>query len=547
MPDTVRDPRSADTGAPSDAASPADAAGRAAAIAGAERWFDDGGFFECLARRVAMPTESQNPARAAVLDAYLRDEIAPSLEALGFGCEIVANPSGAGGPMLIARRVDPRTDGVPPGPTVLGYGHADVIRGLEGQWREGRDPWRLQADGERWYGRGTADNKGQHTINLAALEQVLRARARQQGLPPADARRARLGFDATLLLETGEEVGSPGLHAFCDRHRDALAADVLIASDGPRVQPGRPTVFLGSRGALNFDLSVTLRDGAHHSGNWGGLIGNPGLVLAHALACIADARGAIRVPEWRPDSLTPAVREALSGLTVDGGTDGPAIDPDWGEPGLTPAERVYGWCSFEVLAFETGNPARPVNAIPARARAHCQLRFVVGVDPDDILPALRRHLDAHGLGVVRIDAAAEGYFPATRLAPDHPWVRWTVGSIERSTGRAPAILPNLGGSLPNDAFSEVLGLPTVWVPHSYAACSQHAPDEHLLAPLARDALRLMAGLYWDLGESGTPERGARGPTDRRLTVPPVGPRVTVMACRGPQVSRNQPFVRAVLR
>jgi hypothetical protein len=39
------------------------------------------------------------------------------------------------------------------------------------------------------------------------------------------------------------------------------------------------------------------------------------------------------VPEWRPDTLTPAVREALSGLTVDGGDDGPAIDPDWGEPG----------------------------------------------------------------------------------------------------------------------------------------------------------------------------------------------------------------------
>jgi hypothetical protein len=50
-------------------------------------------------------------------------------------------------------------------------------------------------------------------------------------------------------------------------------------------------------------------------------------------------------------------------------------------------------------------------------------------------------------------------------------------------------------------FSETLGLPTVWVPHSYAGCSQHAPDEHLLADVAREALGIMAGLFWDLGES----------------------------------------------
>jgi len=476
-------------------------AARSAVLADADRWFDAGGLFEALARRVAVPTESQEPARGPVLAAYLRDEIEPALHALGFECETVANPAATGGPMLLARRIEDAAR-----PTVLGYGHGDVIRGQAGQWRDGRDPWTLQAEGDRWYGRGTADNKGQHSINLAALRLVLQARAREQGLALGEAARARLGFNLKWLIETGEEVGSPGLHTVCETRREWLAADVLIASDGPRVSPGRPTLFLGSRGALNFDLVADLREGGHHSGNWGGLIANPGIVLAHALASITDVRGAIRVPEWRPASLTPAVREALSTLSVDGGAEGPPIDPDWGEPGLTPAERVYGWCAFEVLAFETGNPARPVNAIPPRARAHCQLRFVVGVDPEDILPALRRHLDAHGFAAVRIDRAAEGYFPATRLEPDHPWVRWTAASIGASTGAAPAILPNLGGSLPNDAFSERLGLPTVWVPHSYAGCSQHAPNEHLLASVAREALRLMAGLYWDLGEPGTPER-----------------------------------------
>jgi acetylornithine deacetylase/succinyl-diaminopimelate desuccinylase-like protein len=476
-----------------------DSSSRRRAIEGVERWFDSGGFFDELARRVAMPTESQEPGRADMLDRYLRDEIEPAVRALGFETRQVPNPAGTGGPMLLARRIEDRAL-----PTVLGYGHGDVIRGQSGQWRDGLDPWRLERRGERWYGRGTADNKGQHSINLAALRAVLRARAPTQGRSEADLGDVRLGFNAALLLETGEEVGSPGLHAVCETERDWLGADVLIASDGPRLGPSRPTLFLGSRGAINFDLVVDLRAGGHHSGNWGGLIANPGLVLAHALASIADARGAIRVPAWRPDSLTPSVRAALATLSVDGGDDGPQVDLDWGEPGLTPAERVYGWCAFEVLAFETGNPARPVNAIPPRARAHCQLRFVVGIDRADILPALRRHLDAHGFGAVRIEPSAHGEFPATRLDPDHPWVRWAVESVHRTTGESPAILPNLGGSLPNDAFSERLGVPTLWIPHSYAGCSQHAPDEHLLAPVARQALAIMTGVYWDLGEPGTP-------------------------------------------
>jgi hypothetical protein len=83
-------------------------------------------------------------------------------------------------------------------------------------------------------------------------------------------------------------------------------------------------------------------------------------------------------------------------------------------------------------------------------------------------------------------------------------VQWAATSIAKTTGARPAILPNSGGSLPNDIFSEVLGMPTIWVPHSYLGCSQHAPNEHLPLAIAREGLQLMAGLYWDLGEPGAP-------------------------------------------
>ncbi len=63
----------------------------------------------------------------------------------------------------------------------------------------------------------------------------------------------------------------------------------------------------------------------------------------------------------------------------------------------------------------------------------------------------------------------------------------------------PAAQP--GGALPNDEFMHGLGLPTLWVPHAYPGCSQHAPNEHLLPWVAREGLAIMAGLFWDLGDA----------------------------------------------
>ncbi len=456
---------------------------RDAAIAGAQVYFDDGGFLADLKRRVAIPSESQKPECRPALDAYLTEAAMPHLRDLGFSTRIVEGPDGSG-PFLIGARHE--GDDLP---TVLTYGHGDVVRGYEGQWRDNLDPWQVTVKGDRWYGRGTADNKGQHAINLAALTPVLAARG------------GRLGFNVKIVLEMGEEIGSPGLREVCDRHKDDLAADLLIASDGPRMSAQRPTVYLGSRGAFNFDLTLKLRDGGHHSGNWGGALANPATILASAIASMIDAHGKTLVEGLRPPPIPASVKAAIADLKVGGNPGDPEVDASWGEPGLTTEERVFGWNTLEVLAFVAGNPELPVNAIPPEARATLQLHYVVGCDPSTFVAAVETHLADRGFAGFVVTPSRQG-FAATRLAPENPWVGWALASIARTSGKKPALLPNLGGSIPNDAFADVLGLPTIWVPHSYPACSQHAPDEHLLGSVAREALGIMAGLYWDLGEDG---------------------------------------------
>jgi acetylornithine deacetylase/succinyl-diaminopimelate desuccinylase-like protein len=458
---------------------------RDAAIAHAQRYFDSGAFKADLARRVKIATESQNPQRASELETYIDSEMKPALESLGFSCRVLTHAK-ARGPFLYGERIEDAAR-----PTILGYGHGDVIRGLDAGWRQGLTPWDLAETEGRYYGRGVADNKGQHSINLAALAAVLAARG-------------RLGFNCKWLIEMGEEVGSPGLRELCAERRALLQADALVASDGPRLSADRPTIYLGTRGAFPIDLWIDAREGGHHSGNWGGLLSSPSIQLVHALSTICGPTGQVRIPEWVPDHIPASVRRALADCAVRSAPGDPVIDPNWGEPGLTAAEKIYAWCCFEILAMTAGNPDNPVNAIPPRAWARGQLRFVAGIEPDAVLPALRRHLDRHGFPMVQIAKGRDEVFRATRLDPDHPWAQWVAASIATTTGARPAILPNAAGSLPNDLFSEGLGLPTIWVPHSYLGCSQHAPDEHLPLAIAREGLALMAGIYWDLGEQGTP-------------------------------------------
>jgi len=263
---------------------------RDGAIERAEKYFDTGGFLDDLQRRVAIPTTSQEQGSMPALQQYVSGEMSQSLGKLGYDCTVLPNPRAEYGPFLIARRIEDEKK-----PTVLTYGHGDVIRGQDDQWRSGLSPWKIVIEGEKMYGRGTADNKGQHTINIAALACVLEERG-------------SLGFNSTILIETGEETGSPGLAEFCKANKAALRADALIGSDGPRLDHRRPCIFGGTRGTMNFNLKLALREGGHHSGNWGGLLANPGEPVSSPVS--------IRMVELKPSAPRSSSTQASAAMLM---------------------------------------------------------------------------------------------------------------------------------------------------------------------------------------------------------------------------------------
>ena len=477
---------------------------RDAAIHRAEAYFASGAFREDLGRRVAIPTESQNPDRAPLLARYIEAEIKPTFEMLGFACRTLSED---GWPFLLAERLED-----PARPTVLGYGHGDVIRGLDEQWADGLSPWRLTERDGRWYGRGVADNKGQHSINIGALRAVIETRG-------------RLGFNAKYLIEMGEEAGSPGLRALAAAHRELLRADVLIGSDGPRLAAERPTLFLGTRGCLTFDLSIEARQGGHHSGNWGGLISDPALQLAHALASIAGPTGQIQVPEWRPAEIPDGIRRALADCEPESGPEGPTIEPHWGEPASprpkrsSPGARSRSWPSRPEPedAHERHCAPRLGALSAAHGRRHRRARRLAGPAPP---PRPLRLCDGADRAVGQRGSPRHAARSGSPLGPV------VAGSIARTSGKKPAILPNLGGPLPNDIFSELLELPTVWVPHSVSsllpARAERAPADGTRPRRPRHhGGPLLGPGEQDVPEPPTSTDRSSGPSRRRAAGRPI--------------------------
>ena len=182
------------------------------------------GAFEAeLARRVAFKTESQQlPASLPELQRYLERGDGARLRSAW------ASPPASTTTRCRARGrcCSPPASRMPSCRPCSATATATSSAAWRTSGPRARVPGSPRATAIALYGRGTADNKGQHTLNMAALERV---RAERGG---------KLGFNAKFIIEMGEEAGSKGLAELVAAHKADFAADVLIASDGPRVQPG---------------------------------------------------------------------------------------------------------------------------------------------------------------------------------------------------------------------------------------------------------------------------------------------------------------------
>ncbi len=382
-------------------------------------------FADKLGALVSIPSVSMQPERhedvrrcAMLACDYLREA--------GADAEVVATK---GLPLVLGRLVkDPKF------PTVTVYNHLDVQPADGEGWTT--SPFKLEAVGDRYHGRGATDDKGPALVALLAARLAVAAGV-------------RLNFQ--FLWECEEEVGSPsfaGALSALVKSR-SLCTDSIVVSDTIWPAAGQPAIPYGLRGLLAFLVRLETGDKAVHSGTTGGAARNPIGELAQLIAKCYDAgTGKVRIPGFyagvRPASAAERRELARSGLTRTKFKKAHGLHSLRSRDDARLREAIMTQPTFEVHGIVGGYRGPGVKTIvPHQAEAKLSCRLVPDQKPREIFRLIQRFVakecpDAE----VIFDAALEPYL-ADR---EGPFLQAATQAAVETFGRKPA-LTREGGSI----------------------------------------------------------------------------------------------------
>ncbi|MCB9108109.1 MAG: dipeptidase [Anaerolineales bacterium] len=361
----------------------------------------------------------------------------------------------------------------PDAPTLMIYGHYDVqpVDPLE-EWLT--PPFEPTVKGEDIYGRGTADDKGQLYIHVAAVEAYLQAAG-------------RLPLNIKFLLEGEEESGSTHLEDFVKAHQSLLQADAALISDSHILDPATPILITGVRGLTYMEISMRGSRQDLHSGTYGGVVENPLNAMVKLLASLRDEQGRVTIPGFYDDvkPLNQAERRAIntgptSETSVLAETGAPAL---WGDPDYTVAERTGARPTLDIHGIKggfIGHGAKTV--IPATASAKVSMRLVAHQDHKKIAELFRQHVLSISPPTmeVTVDTINTGGGAVIDMAT--PAMQAAADAYEQTFGRPPLYLRE-GGSLPIvPLFIDILHAPVVLMGFGLPDDNLHAPNEKFHLP-----------------------------------------------------------------
>ncbi len=353
-------------------------------------------------------------------------------------------------------------------PTVLCYGHYDV------QPPDPMDEW-LSAPfeptlrGGNIYARGSSDDKGQMYMHIKAIEAL---RAAHGTLP----------VNLKFLVEGEEEVGGASVARFVAENPEKLKADVALVSDTALYAEGMPTLCIGLRGLVYFEVEATGPGKDLHSGLYGGAAPNAVYGLIELLSK-TKKNGVIRIPGIYDDVEEPAAaeKESWARLPFDEKQfrkDEVGSKKLTGEPGYSVLERVWARPTLEVHGIAGGFAgAGAKTVIPARATAKVSMRLVPKQDPQKVIEAFKAFVKKNAPKGIQTEVRVLSASPAVVVNPGHPAIQMASKAFGELLGQ-PTVLIRSGGSIPIvGEFAKHLNIPTVLMGFGLPDDALHSPNE----------------------------------------------------------------------
>jgi acetylornithine deacetylase/succinyl-diaminopimelate desuccinylase-like protein len=354
-------------------------------------------------------------------------------------------------------------------PTVLIYGHYDVqpVDPLE-LWNT--PPFEADIRDNKIYARGATDDKGQTFMHIKALEAILH-------------KNGELPVNFKFCIEGEEEIGSPNLDSFVEEHEDLLSADVLVVSDNPMLEKGKPAVCYGLRGLCGMQIDIKGTKGDLHSGLYGGAVQNSVHALTELLASMHNKNGKITIDGFydKVKPLTDDERSEYRALHFDEEKLKKDLDvPElFGEKGFSAMERTWARPTLEINGIYGGFQGEGIKTvIPSEAHAKISCRLVPDQQPAEIAKLIENHIKMHTPPGVTVSTTLFDQAQPFLTPFDHPAIQAAGRALEEAYGVAPAFT-RMGGSIPIvETFSSLLHLPAVLLGFGLPEENFHAPNEH---------------------------------------------------------------------
>jgi acetylornithine deacetylase/succinyl-diaminopimelate desuccinylase-like protein len=395
---------------------------------------------------------------------FARDELTRA----GLAAELIEDPNG-GNPLVYAEWLQ-----APGKPTILFYGHYDVQPPdpLD-EWKS--PPFEPEVRGDNIYGRGTCDDKGQVYIQIKAVESLLKTTG-------------RLPVNVKFLLEGEEETGGEHIEAYVKTKPPRLKSDAAVVCDTEMFAPELPTICVGLRGMVYYELFVEGANHDLHSGVYGGAAPNPMMAIAEIVTALKDRNGRILIPGFYDRVVPPSQKERDAWASL------PFNEKEYtevemgareltGEPGVPLFERVWGRPTLEVHGIRggfTGEGAKTV--IPARAVAKISTRLVADQRVDEAIQQFTAAVQAATPRGVTAEVKVLHSGAPSLTNPDNPFIRAGAEALKETFGKDTVYIRS-GGSIPIvGVFDRSLGIPSVMMGFGLPDDNLHAPNEKFHLP-----------------------------------------------------------------
>lgn len=352
-----------------------------------------------------------------------------------------------------------------PKKTLLFYNHYDVQPAEPFDlWKD--KPFSGKIIGNKIFGRGSADDKGELITRIKAVESYLKT----EGDIPCNVK---------FLIEGEEEIGSMHVERYLKKYKKKFSCDGVIWEFGYVDAKDRPIISLGMKGLLYVELSVTesIRD-AHSS--LAVLIENPAWRLLEALKTLRDVNGKILIKDWYKE-VDGFTKEELRLIQTEP-FDEKEFKKEYGikrfvanKTGIAARKALVGEPTCNIAGFVSGYTGPGAKTVlPAQALVKIDFRLVPKMDPLKQLARLKQHLKSNGFGDIKVNMIHGEAASKTKILD--PFVSKVKEAANESFGKSIVSISSAGTG-PMYSFAKVLSAPCISIGSTYIFSRIHSPNE----------------------------------------------------------------------